>query len=186
MPAGPDRRARREIAGLGLLALCLAGLAAWQVLAEPEDEPLGVAMPVRPPPVAALRNSDAPAGPDAAAIVERPLFSEARRRAAPIAAAQAAPPPPPPAAPAPPLSATHRLVGISLAGDQVVALLREGSGREATLLRLRSGDQLGDWTLAGLERPRTLRFERGEEHQLLALPDAAASSAAGASSNDDD
>lgn len=187
MPGGPDprppasARQRRETRLLGLLAVTLAGLAAWQVAAGSGEEPLGIAMPVRPPAAPAPPGPAAGTAPDTAAILDRPLFSEARRRAAPIAVAQAAPPPPPAA----PLSAEYTLLGLFRTGETLVALLRQG-GRGGALLRLRAGEALGDWTLAGAEGARAVVFTRAGERQLLALPAAAAADARAAGSDDDD
>lgn len=189
MPGAPDAaaaRQRRETALLGLLALCLAGLAAWQVALREEEEPLGIAMPVRPPAAAPAGAAPGAAGPDAAAILDRPLFSEARRRAAPIAAAYAAPSPAAAAAPEPPLAASWQLIGISQADGQVTALLRQGGARGTTTMRLRSGEQLGAWTLEGVENRRALVFVRGEERQLLALPAAATRDAEAAGSSEEE
>lgn len=179
-PASP--RERRETRVLALLAATLAGLAAWQVMAGPEEEPLGIAMPVRPPAAPASPGSGpAGAAPDTAAILDRPLFSEARRRVAPIAVAQAAPPPPPAA----PLSAEYTLLGLFRTEGTLVALLRQG-GRGGAVLRLRAGEELGDWTLAGAEGARAVAFTRAGERQVLALPAAAAADARAAGSDDDD
>jgi hypothetical protein len=177
VPRGGGRQ--RDTLLLGALAVTLAGLAAWQ-LALAEEEPLGVAMPVRPPAVQVGAGPGGAAAADTAAIIERPLFSEARRRVAPIAVAQAAPPPPVAAAAPPPLSSTHQLVGLVGLGDQVIALVRAGSGKEGAVSRLRLGDQLAGWTLDGTDRRRAVVFTRGEERQTLALPAAAAASDASA------
>jgi hypothetical protein len=160
------RRSRREVWGLALLALTLAGLAGWQLLA-PEEEALpGIAMPVRPPTQAAPAQPAADR-PELTDILERPVFTPARRRYLPVAEALAAPPPPPKPAD-PPLSDSYQLMGLTSAGGQVTALLRAATG--GALLRLRSGEQLEGWTLAGLAGRRTLAFERDGERQLLAPP----------------
>jgi hypothetical protein len=193
-PAAPDRAVtagmrrgplaaatageRRQLHLLALLAATLAALAAWQVVADAEDETLtGIAMPVRPPPAAAAAPARAGGGTDTASILERPVFSPSRSRMAPIAPAQAAPPPPPPPE-APPLSATWQLLGLSQSEGQAVALLRPASGGAVT--RLRQGEAIeGEWVLAGIEQRRSAVFARGEERQSLALPSAAPPSAAG-------
>lgn len=178
-PAAPEPRAAstgRQRHLLALLAVTLAALAAWQVVADAEDEPLsGIAMPVRPPPQApgaAARMG----GADTAAILERPVFSPTRSRMAPIAPAQAAPPPPPPEEP-PPLSEGWQLLGLGLADGQAVALVRPVAG--GAVLRLRQGEAIeGDWVLAGVEQRRSAIFARGEDRQALALPSAAPADAA--------
>ncbi len=166
------RQDRRQVRLLALLALTLAALAVWQVASEAEEDPLlGIAMPVRPP--QAAEGAPAPPGiADTDAMMERPLFSETRRRFVPIPPARAAAPPPAP--PPPPLAAAHKLIGLSVADGQVVALVQSGTGRAAKVRRLRQGEALAGWTLVGSEA-RSVVFRRGEDgpSQRLDLPSAA-------------
>lgn len=153
---------------LGLLAATLAGLAAFQLAAGLEEEaPGGVAMPVRPP-AAAPSPAPRPATASLDEILERPVFAPSRRRVLPIAEAQAAPPPPPPPAEDPPLSQGFVLLGIVQSGEEVAALLRETHSR--ALHRLRRGEALQGWTLAGAAGRRALLFEREGERQILEMP----------------
>lgn len=202
MPHGPGPvptppRERRETRLLGLLALSLAALAAWQAAGpgEAEDAP-AIAMPVRPPGAAAAAPGGAAGGEaDIAAILERPLFSQGRGRVAPIAAAQAAPAPPAPPA-APPLSERFQLLGITRgAGGRLTVLLREkGAGQGAEVIRLRAGDALEDWTLlaeppAGGPRRAVVLARDGEgegARQVLALPSAAPPGASGGGGAEDE
>lgn len=152
---------------LATLALTLTASAAWQLATDSAEHwPIaanaGAGAPAAAQPPSA---GGPPEARDTSAITERPLFVRTRRLPAPIAAAIAAEAPPPP--PAPPLATRYQLLGISRAAGDTTALLREVAG--ARMLRLRSGEQLGGWTLAGIEGRRVLRFERGDESQTLTL-----------------
>jgi hypothetical protein len=162
-------RARREILALAALAGLLAALAGWQFLGLDEEAAPNIAMPVARPAAPAAGTAVA-APPALAEILERPVFAPGRRRIVPIAEAQAAPPPPPPARP--PLSASHVLMGWTTTDGQLVAWLRQQSG--GRVIRLRAGEGLDGWTLAGTAGRRMLVFERNGARQTLGVPGGAA------------
>lgn len=152
---------------LGALALGLASLAAWQVAEglEPLDPRHGLVAGAASGPPAAPAIGAPPDTRDTTAITERPLFSRGRRLPAPIAQAMAAEAPPPP--PPPPLAAGYKVLGITQSNGETTAILRQTEGNR--IIRLRSGERLGEWTLAGVERRRALRFQRGDQQQVLTL-----------------
>lgn len=164
-----DPRHRRETRLLGMLAMTLAALAAWQVLAVFDDAPGAIAQPVRLP--AAASAAGEAAAVDTAAITERPLFVPTRRRAMPIAAAVAAEPPPPPPVR---LASRFQLVGIVVTEGRAAALLRAGAA--GATVRVREGEAIEDWILAGTAPGRAAVFARGEERETLRLPRIAAGS----------
>lgn len=167
MRAPAAARGGRETRLLGLLAMTLAALAAWQALAVFDDAPVTIAQPVRLAPATAGGADSAPL--DTAEITERPLFVPTRRRAMPIAVAVAAPPPPPPPVQ---LSSRFQLVGLVVTDGRTAALLR--SGASGPTLRVRQGEPLEDWVLEGTSPgngpSRGAVFARGEERETLRLP----------------
>lgn len=130
------------------LALCLAGLLAAQILLVPPDiaSPSGPGAAPPPPAVAA----DPPVTPDLAA---RPLFTRLRR---------------------PPASSTDNapdvagltVVGIVTGRGADIALVKPPGTPAGKARALRVGQNLGEWTLTGIEQ-NALIFRRGDSTHRL-------------------
>jgi hypothetical protein len=164
--AAPPREQRDERALLALLLL-LALLGAWLATRdETPDLPSPVALPLERP---APRGAAAPV-PDYAETLRRPLFSPDRGASGSAAPPPAAPVAVPEAAPGGAGGSLDgwTLVGFTVQDGRVLALLQEGSGTPPR--RLRSGEELAGWTLAGTAGRRGVRFERDGETFDLTLP----------------
>jgi hypothetical protein len=77
---------------------------------------------------------------------ERPLFSPTRRPPAPPPVVERRPDPPPP-----PLPPNVALFAVVVDGDNARAIVRTAPGADVT--RVRTGNDIGGWTVALLNRP---------------------------------
>jgi len=149
----------RQSAAAGALCLILTGLTAWQALA-----PVSLDLPVltgyqgetttKP---AATASAKSAATGDYSEVEKRPLFVAGRKPPAP-------PPSPAAAAQSQALSA-YSVIGIIVAPERAVAILRGPSGAP---IHLRKGQALEGWTLEtiGLNK---LVFTSGDQRQELDL-----------------
>lgn len=94
------------------------------------------------------------------AVFEAPLFTPGRNAPAPPTQVveQAAPPPPDPLDSA-------ALVGVAADGSSKIALIQSGG----SLLRLETGDAIGDWTVTAIDRAKVVFGKDGQTREL-ALP----------------
>jgi hypothetical protein len=107
------------------------------------------------PPRGDARQAVAPATPLAVqpfdslrASRERPLFSPTRRPPAPPPVVERRPDPPPPPPPPPNVA----LFAVVVVGDDARAVVRTAPGADVT--RVRTGDDIGGWTVARIESQR--------------------------------
>jgi hypothetical protein len=161
--SGDQGNNARDERALWALILLLGVLAVWQVSRDDApDLPDSVATPMQQQ----TPRQTSYKVPDYADVLERPLFHPSRRRV----------PDPEPASPepAPPRAAPRDgldgwiLVGLIDLGERTVALLRQGAN--GPVQTLRTGDQLGEWTLVGAAGRGAALFERDEEQLELTMP----------------
>jgi hypothetical protein len=145
------------------LILLLCVMAIWQMSRDDTpDLPDSVAVPLQRP---SVRQSGGTV-PEYAEMLERPLFHPSRRRT----------PEPEAVPPEPVLPATAvrggldgwTLIGLMDFGDRAIALVRQGAN--GPVQTLRTGEQLGDWTLIGAAGRGAALFERDEEQLELIMP----------------
>ncbi len=154
---------RRDERALLALILLLCVLAVWQVSRDDTpDLPDTVAVPLQRP---AVRQSGATV-PEYGEVLDRPLFHPSRRRTPEPESAR-----PEPAQPATAVRAALEewvLVGLMDLGDRAIALVRQGAN--GPVLTVRTGEQLGDWTLVGAAGRGSALFERDDEQTELVMP----------------
>ncbi|CAA7621448.1 hypothetical protein [Magnetospirillum sp. UT-4] len=136
-----------------VLATLAAALAAFLLLRDdggPAPDPVGAPPPQALPPLPWPETAPAARF---AAMVERPLFAPTRRPAAPAAAAAAA--------------VELELVGVALAGERRLALLRRKG--ETRIHRLAEGGALAGWRLDAVA-PGTASLSRDGLTLSLVVP----------------
>lgn len=152
-----------------LLAIALAFL--WSGFASSNHwEPPAAQRPNLDDSRAALLGIHPEAGAAFAQIVDRPLFSSTRRP----------PPPPAPAAPAsapvaPPIELDKIKMFGTINGPGLRGVLAEVEGKSRFV---RSGEQIGEWTLRRI-RSNEAVFEKGDEERVIPLPLASGAAPAG-------
>ena len=159
------RSPNHRIGPLLRLSALLAGILAWEIVADP------IFKPEATPRSAELKNSivipseaspDKPAMSTFSELVERPLFTPSRR-------------PPPPktnsniAAPAP-KPENFDLIGVIISADERMALLRTLATGE--VMRAVEGQSIGGWEVRAI-KPTQVVLLRGKDSEVIKINDAA-------------
>jgi general secretion pathway protein N len=148
-----------------LLWLAMGGLAAlalvWQIRNPPRPPVVRSAPPPELPAVAPLERFSLPPASDYGEITARPLFIAERRPE---------PPPPEETTPGIPAAGSEQkpmLIGVMIAPESTVALLRPEEPN-AKVLRVKPGESVGDWRLETI-LPNRVVLRKGQATRELLL-----------------